>query len=72
MGALYFMGGALVSVVLMASVSAGAYKKGREDGINEGYQIGYERAIDECIKMIEETAWRDTDMLVENISEKRR
>ena len=27
------------------------------------------KAIDECIKIIEETVWRDTDMLVENIRE---
>lgn len=25
------------------------------------------KTIDECIKVIEETVWRDTDMLVENI-----
>lgn len=28
-----------------------------------------ENAIDECIKIIEETVWRDTDMLVDNIRE---
>lgn len=27
------------------------------------------KAIDECIKIIEETVWRDTDMLVESIRE---
>lgn len=27
------------------------------------------KAIDECIKIIEETCWRDADMLVENIRE---
>ena len=27
------------------------------------------KAIDECIKIIEETTWRDTDMLVESIRE---
>lgn len=27
------------------------------------------KAIDECIKIIEETAWKDTDMLVESIKE---
>ena len=26
-------------------------------------------AIDECIKIIEETVWKDTDMLVESIRE---
>lgn len=31
------------------------------------YTKGYNKAIDECLKMIEETVWRDTDMLVENI-----
>lgn len=28
-----------------------------------------EKAIDECIKIIEETVWKDADMLVENIRE---
>lgn len=28
-----------------------------------------ENAIDECIKIIEETVWKDTDMLVESIRE---
>ncbi len=28
-----------------------------------------EKAIDECIKIIEETVWRDAEMLVENIRE---
>lgn len=27
------------------------------------------KAIDECIKIIEETVWKDTDMLVESIRE---
>lgn len=27
------------------------------------------KAIDECIRIIEETVWKDTDMLVENIKE---
>lgn len=27
------------------------------------------KAIDECIKIIEETVWKDTDMLVNNIRE---
>lgn len=27
------------------------------------------KAIDECIKVIEESVWRDTDMLVESIRE---
>lgn len=27
------------------------------------------KTVDECIKIIEETVWRDTDMLVENIRE---
>lgn len=27
------------------------------------------KTIDECIKIIEETTWRDTDMLVESIRE---
>ena len=27
------------------------------------------KAIDECIKIIEETVWQDTDMLVKNIRE---
>lgn len=27
------------------------------------------KAIDECIKIIEETMWKDTDMLVESIRE---
>lgn len=27
------------------------------------------KAIDECIKIIEETIWKDADMLVENIRE---
>lgn len=62
MGVLYFMGGALVGVMLMGCVSAGAYKKGREDGINEGYQLGYEKgknngldvAIDVVKELVEE------------------
>lgn len=33
----------------------------------KGYKDGYADAIDECIKVIEETVWRDTAMLVENI-----
>ena len=28
-----------------------------------------EKVIDECIKIIEETVWKDTDMLVESIRE---
>lgn len=33
-----------------------------------GYDIEMrDKTIDECIKVIEETVWRDTDMLVENI-----
>ncbi len=28
-----------------------------------------EKAIDECIKIIEETVWKDAEMLVENIRE---
>lgn len=39
----------------------GQYEKGHKDG--------YEFGIDECIKIIEETVWRDTDMLVESIRE---
>lgn len=35
----------------------------------KGYKDGYADAIDECIKIIEETTWRDTDMLVESIRE---
>ena len=35
----------------------------------KGYKDGYADAIDECIKIIEETVWRDTDMLVESIRE---
>ena len=31
----------------------------------------YNKAIDECIKVIEETPWKDTDMLVESIRELR-
>ena len=33
------------------------------------YSKGYNKAIDECIKIIEETVWKDTDMLVESIRE---
>lgn len=33
----------------------------------KGHKDGYADAIDECIKIIEETTWRDTDMLVESI-----
>ena len=35
----------------------------------KGHKDGYEFGIDRCIKMIEETVWRDTDMLVESIRE---
>jgi tetrahydromethanopterin S-methyltransferase subunit A len=35
----------------------------------KGYKDGYADAIDECIRIIEETVWKDTDMLVESIRE---
>ena len=35
----------------------------------DGYSDGYAKAIDECIKIIEETVWKNTDMLVESIRE---
>lgn len=35
----------------------------------KGYKDGYNKAIDECIRIIEETPWKDADMLVESIME---
>lgn len=35
----------------------------------KGHKDGYEFGIDRCIRIIEETTWKDTDMLVESIRE---
>lgn len=41
----------------------------RAEEIQKAREYGYAKAIDECIKIIEETAWRDVDMLVESIKQ---
>ena len=38
-------------------------------GYTKGIKDGYVKSIDECIKIIEETVWKDTDMLAESIRE---
>lgn len=48
----------------LESVVKGLEKKFYYDRLEKAIR---NKAIDECIKMIEETVWRDTDMLVENI-----
>ena len=41
----------------------------RAEELQKCREYGYKKAIDECIKIIEETVWKDTDMLVESIRE---
>ena len=41
----------------------------RAEELQKCREYGYNKAIDKCIRIIEETVWKDTDMLVESIRE---